>query len=145
MPWVLVNSSKNRGQGILTTSPKVALGQQVKPSQSLAHPVKKKMHLNRNTENITHLVFHNEIVRGFPTRSHVRATIALQMKEWNGFLFSLDASLLILGIPAGPSPSLSGYPYQDILIRMYLKSKQTQSKSQINWSSFLLSKQKPPK
>lgn len=60
------------------------------------------------------MIFHNEIVCGFPTCSHVRATVALQMKEWDGFLFSLDASLLILGIPAGPSPSLSGYPYQDV-------------------------------
>lgn len=51
----MVNSSKNRGQGILTTSPKVALGQQVKPSQSLAHPVKKiKKPLNKENHREHH-------------------------------------------------------------------------------------------
>lgn len=42
LPWILVISSKNLGQGILTISPTAALGQQLRPSQSLAHPGKKK-------------------------------------------------------------------------------------------------------
>lgn len=74
----------------------------------------------------------------FPLIDMQEERAALQMKEWSVFLFSLNASLLTLGIPAGPSLSSSHE-------RMYLKFKQTPSTSQINWSSFLLSKQKPPK
>lgn len=53
LPWILVISSKNLGQGTLTTSPKVALGQQVRPSQSLAHP-EKKGPLNKETHREHH-------------------------------------------------------------------------------------------
>lgn len=55
LPWILVISSKNLGQGTLTTSPKVALGQQVRPSQSLVHP-EKKVPLNNETHSEHHTV-----------------------------------------------------------------------------------------
>lgn len=97
-------SSKNLGQGTLTTSPKVALGQQVRPSQSLVHP-EKKVPLNKET-HITNLVFHNEIVCGFPTNSHARRDTtghaALRMKGCIVFLFSLNALSLIYALDLPP-------------------------------------------